>query len=56
MQDHLEQHVFGQTTDTTIQLSCVGTLGVLISNGLGFFSQSLEFLIGLKKVFLLGHY
>ncbi|KAI9248230.1 major facilitator superfamily domain-containing protein [Phascolomyces articulosus] len=54
MQDHFQQHVFGQTNEITIQLSFVGTLGVLISNGLGFFSQSLEFLIGLKKSLLIG--
>ncbi|KAI8146602.1 major facilitator superfamily domain-containing protein [Fennellomyces sp. T-0311] len=54
MQDHFEQHVFGRTDSITIQLSFVGTLGVLISNGLGFFSQSLEFLIGLKQILFIG--
>ncbi|KAI9490258.1 major facilitator superfamily domain-containing protein [Zychaea mexicana] len=54
MQDHFERYVFGSSDETIIQLSFVGTLGVLLSNGLGFFSQSLEFLIGVKKSTFIG--
>jgi hypothetical protein len=54
MQDYYHQHVFDNTPQTLVQLSFVGTLALIFTNGMSPIVQMFVSIVGLRPVIIAG--
>jgi hypothetical protein len=54
MQDYYHQHVFDNTPQTLVQLSFVGTLALIFTNGMSPIIQMFVSIVGLRPVIIAG--
>ncbi|KAI8890521.1 MFS general substrate transporter [Backusella circina FSU 941] len=54
MQDYYHQHVFDNTPQTLVQLSFVGTLALIFTNGMSPIIQMIVSIVGLRPVIIAG--